>query len=199
MKLKLPRQIGLTGGIGAGKTIVSQIFNSLGVPIFDSDKHGKYLLEYDHQVIEAIINIFGEEILTKNNIDKKKLACIIFANKSKLRALNNIIHPRVIQKFKLWIKQQSTPYIIKESALLFEANTYKMMDKIILIKAPIKLRIQRVKHRDNKKEIEIRRIIRNQFKLHTIKKNVHYIINNNEKTLLTPQIINLHHQLIQLT
>ncbi len=122
----------------------------------------------------------------------------MFSNKQKLELLNNIIHPAVEKKFNAWFKQQNTHYIIKESALLFETNTYHVLDKIILVKAPIQIRKQRISKRDKRTHSEIQKIINNQIKAAKIIKKVDYIIENNEKTLLTPKIITLHKTLSSL-
>ena len=184
-------KIGLTGGIGAGKTTVIEIFKTLGIPTFNSDQCGRNILLNDKGVIKNTIQLFGKSILKKNKIDTIKLGKIVFDDKSKLHNLNKIIHPCVLQKFNEWAIQQTKKYIIKESALLFESGTYKMLDKIILVKAPIHLRIKRVRSRDGKSSKEVMKIINNQVKEKDIIKHVDYVINNNEKTLLVQKIIRL--------
>jgi len=196
--VKKPYKIGLTGGIGSGKTTVAKVFKSLSIPVFNSDDCGRNLLLNNQAIINSVKKIFGTSILTKNKIDAKKLSTIIFSNKEKLELLNQIIHPQVIIEFEKWVKKQNSHYIIKESALLFESKTYHLLDKIILIKAPISLRIERVLKRDNRSRIEIKKIINNQMKNRDNIKNVDYIINNNEKQLLTPQIIQVSKELSRL-
>ena len=176
--MKKPYKIGLTGGIGAGKTTISKIFQALGIPVFNSDDCGKTLLKNNHTVISNIKKIFGKNILINNEIDTKKLAQIVFSNNKKLESLNCIIHPEVIMEFEKWFHRQNTHYIIKESALLFESNIYHMLDKIILVKAPVKLRIKRVCLRDDRNKQEIEKIIHNQINSKNIMKDVDYIINN---------------------
>ena len=196
--MKKPYKIGLTGGIGSGKTTVAKIFQSLGVPVFNSDDCGRNLLLNNDSIIKRVKKIFGPNIFTHKKIDTRKLSSIVFSNKKKLKLLNEIIHPEVICEFEKWLQKQNTHYIIKESALLFESNTYHILDKIILIKAPVQLRILRVVKRDNRKQKDILNIIKNQCKNKEIMHKVDYIINNNEKKLLTPKIMHLNDKLRNL-
>ena len=129
-RFKIPIKIGVTGGIGTGKTTVCTIFKKIGIPIFNADNQSKILLKKNENVISKITKVFGDNILDKKKIDTKKLGRIVFTNKKKLIELNNILHPRVIEKFDNWLLEQDSKYIIKESALLFESNTYKNLDKI---------------------------------------------------------------------
>ena len=197
-RFKIPIKIGVTGGIGTGKTTVCTIFKKIGIPIFNADDQSKILLKKNENVISKIIKVFGDNILDKKKIDTKKLGHIVFTNKQKLIELNNILHPRVIEKFDNWLLEQDSKYIIKESALLFESNTYKNLDKIILIQSPLKLRIKRVCSRDNRTKNEVSKIIKNQLKQSEYIKLVDYIISNNEKTLITPQVMAIHKQLSEL-
>ena len=190
--------IGLTGGIGSGKTTVSKIFKTLGIPVFNSDQHSKEILKTNTQVINDVVVKFGKSILNQNQVDSKKLAKIVFQNTKRLKLLNRIIHPHIISDFNKWSLEQTTKYVIKESAILFESNTHTTLNKIILIKAPVGLRIQRVFRRDKRSVSEIKKIINNQLKSQEISQYADYIINNNEQTLLTPHVIKIHDELSQL-
>tara|TARA_B100001250_G_scaffold414043_1_gene450374 strand:+ start:2225 stop:2824 length:600 start_codon:yes stop_codon:yes gene_type:complete len=196
-KQKSPLKIGLTGGIGSGKTTVAKILKSCGIPVFNSDIVSKKLIRKNENVVRSIIKEFGESIFKNNQIDTKLLAKIVFSNKNKLSVLNNIIHPYVIQKFDEWVKKQNSKYIIKESAILFESNTYQKLDKIIAIKSPIELRIKRVCKRDNRSKIDVKNIIKNQMKESEYIQYVDFVINNNE-ALLLPKIIQLKSELSHL-
>ena len=196
--LKYPLKIGLTGGIGSGKTTVANILKTLGIPIFNSDENGKKLFINNKNVINETIKHFGNNILTNKNIDLKKLGNIVFSNKKELAVLNNIIHPNISRIFNEWYNKQTTKYIIKESAILFESNTYKKVDKIILIKAPINLRIQRTCMRDKRSVSEVKKIIQNQLPVKKIIKHANYIVNNNEKKLLVPQVMDIHNMILNL-
>tara|TARA_B100000579_G_C22796436_1_gene837377 strand:+ start:238 stop:816 length:579 start_codon:yes stop_codon:yes gene_type:complete len=185
------KKIGLTGGIGSGKTTVSKIFKLIGIPVYNSDEVAKKILKKNNLVQKKIIEIFGEKILTKNKIDNTKLANIIFSNKKKLETINNIIHPLVKKDFQLWCKQKKNKYIIKESALIFTSNAYKDLDQIIFVKSPLELRIKRIKERDKKSLKETLAIIENQPSEELFKKKCDYIIHNNEQIFLTPQVLQL--------
>lgn len=195
--MKQPYKIGLTGGIGSGKTTISQILKTLQIPIFNSDLFAKKLYT-NTNVISTLKKKFGDTILKGENIDLNKLAHIIFNNKNHLDTLNNIIHPIVLKNFNDWYKQQTTHYIIKESALLFESETVKNLDKIILVHTPLKLRIKRIIRRDKRTTKQIKAIIKNQLKYNNIKHKADYIITNNEKKLLTPQVLKVHNEIMQL-
>jgi len=195
--LKHPYKIGLTGGIGVGKTTISQILKTLQIPVFNSDLFAKKLYTNTH-IVSVLKKTFGNTIISGENIDTNKLAHIVFNNKKHLETLNNIIHPIVLRNFNDWYKKQTTHYIIKESALLFESETNKNLDKIILVHTPLKLRINRIIKRDKRTQEEIKKIIKNQLQYKQIKHKADYIITNNEKKLLTPQILKIHNEIMQL-
>ena len=193
-----PKKIGLTGGIGSGKTMTSNIFKKLGVPVFNSDEESKLLLSNNKEVMQKVVEKIDSNILLNNQINRQKLAKIVFSDKKKLTILNQIIHPKIAQLFNQWIKKQKSKYIIKESAILFESNTNHYLDKIILIKSPLKLRIQRVCLRDNRTKKEVENIINNQKKTREIENYADYILNNNKNSMLVPSVIQLHEKLSKL-
>lgn len=186
------KKIGLTGGIGSGKTTISKIFQMLGTPIYNSDEAAKKILKNNSLAKNQILQYFGQKVLTNNKFDNKKIADIIFKQKEKLKIINSIIHPLVTNDFKAWCENQKTKYIIKESALIFKSNTHKELDHIIFVKSPLKLRIQRIKNRDGKNESEIFSIIKNQSSDEFLEKKCDYIITNDENSFLTEQILRLH-------
>tara|TARA_B100000530_G_C15798783_1_gene424659 strand:+ start:168 stop:767 length:600 start_codon:yes stop_codon:yes gene_type:complete len=193
-KKKKTLKIGLTGGIGAGKTTVSNILESIGTPVFNSDNTSKELLNNNEIIIQNIVKSFGNSIIHNNRIDTNSLAKIVFSSKEKLSILNNIIHPHVIRAFDEWVEKQNSKYIIKESAILFESNTYQNLDKIIVIKSPLKLRIERVHKRDGRSKNNIKQIIKNQMKESEYIQYADYVINNDHELLL-PKIIQLNKEL----
>jgi len=195
-KIKKTLKIGLTGGIGAGKTTVSNILKSFGIPVFNSDNISKELLN-NKIIIQNIIKSFGDSIICNNRIDTNSLAKIVFSSKQKLSILNNIMHPHVIRAFDEWLEKQNSKYIIKESAILFESNTHKNLDKIIVIKSPLKIRIERVKKRDGRSKNDIKQIIKNQMKESEYIQYADYVINNDHELLL-PKIIQLNKELSHL-
>ena len=183
-------KIGLTGGIGSGKTTVSEVFKKLGVPVFNSDDFGKKLLQHNTNIINQVVQEFGDTIIDNKKINTRKLASIVFSDKDKIQTLNQIIHPHVLNQFEQLAKKTKKKYIIKESAILFESNSYKKVNKIILVRAPLEIRIKRVCDRDNRTKEEVEKIIRNQINDSKLLTRVDYIINNNNE-LLTPQIIRI--------
>ena len=190
------KQIGLTGGIGAGKSTVSKIFNCLGIPVYNSDLKSKKILLSNHLITKKIISILGKSILTSNKIDFKKMSKVIFANKIKLQAINKILHHEVKKDYENWIKKQKGLYIIKESAIIFESKIESNFDKIIFVKSSQKTRINRIIKRDNKNKKEIQNIIKNQMKSKEIYKRSHFTIINEHSNLLIPQVIKIHKKII---
>ena len=128
-------KVGLTGGIGSGKTTVSEVFHSLGIPVYNSDKRAKYLMENDPSLRVAIIQYFGEESYRSEVLNRLYLSEQVFSDKSKLQKLNSIVHPVVGNDFALWCKNQSAPFVLKEAAILIESGAYKGLDKIIVVTA----------------------------------------------------------------
>jgi len=190
------KKIGITGSIGSGKTYVSKVFESLGIPVFNADNEAKKIMSCSFDLINSIKNEFGDDIYDKYSLNNRKLASIVFSDSKKLKKLNSLVHPYVKQEFLNWCKKQKSPYVIKEAAILFESNSYKELDSVICISAPKKLRIDRVKARDGFKDYEINNRIKNQFSQEEKENLSDYIIVNDEKDSLLTQIIRVHEKLI---
>jgi len=159
----MTKVIGLTGGIGTGKTTVSRIFSELGVPVYIADVEARRISEQP-DVQKRIINTFGDEITTPNGqVDRRKLAVQVFSNEENLKKLNAIIHPLVKQDFQQWLSQQSAPFVIREAAILFESGTNTDCDKVIVVTAPREMRIIRVMERDHISREEILARMANQW------------------------------------
>ena len=190
-------KIGITGGIGSGKTTVCKIFELLDIPVYYADDEAKHLLDSDNKVKLSIVNTFGNEVLNdKGKIDKKKLASFVFNNKEKLEKLNSIVHPAVRAHFENWLKQYSSQkYILKEAAILFESGVYKLVDKVITVTAPLELKINRTMQRDKitREQVELR--ISNQISDEEKIERSQFVIHNDEQQLLIPQILHIHDQL----
>ncbi|MAR39272.1 MAG: dephospho-CoA kinase [Flavobacteriales bacterium] len=186
------KKIGITGGIGSGKTYVSEVFSSLGIPVFNADVESKRLMSSSDNLISLVKDLFGDDIYTNGLLDKQKLASIVFSDKEKLENLNNIIHPVVKQEFIDWCKQQNSSYVIKETAILFESRSDKGLDAVICVSAPLNIRIDRAVKRDGYSEKEIKNRIENQISQEEKENLSDYIIVNDEKDLLLPQIIKIH-------
>jgi len=155
--------IGLTGGIGSGKTYVSSLFEELGVPIYISDVEAKKIMNLEPEVIDEILNLFGEKAYVNKALNRKFIASEVFVNREKLNRLNQIVHPAVADHFKKWHKQQKASFVIKESAILFETGANKYCDAVILVTAPKDIRISRVTQRDKVSIQEVENRINNQW------------------------------------
>ena len=186
--------VGITGGIGTGKSLVCQIFSRLGVPIFESDKVVHQLYEKYPEINEKIKKEFSEDVFDKNGkLNRKKLGEIVFSDDKKLNTLNSIIHPLVKLDFEKWLKSnKGNPYIIKEAAILFESGANQICDKIISVISPLELRISRLKERDHKSRIEIENIINKQLNEEELIKKSDFVIYNDEKQMLIPQVLKIH-------
>jgi dephospho-CoA kinase len=191
--------IGITGGLGSGKSTVAAIFRQLGVPIYSADDRGKYQLNHDSLLIQAVKDTFGTELYSRNNeLNRAALATIVFSDPNKLALLNALVHPAVGRDFKNWLSQQSSDYIIKESAILFETGIYQELDKIILVTAPEELRIQRAMQRDNSSEEAIRKRLLQQWPEERKLPLADFIINNDEQQSLIEQALETHHKIMDL-
>lgn len=180
--------IGLTGGIGSGKTTVAQIFHSFGVPVYNSDVEAKKILFSNTQVHQELKTVFGDSIFTDGIPDRVKLARIVFSDKEKLAQLNQIIHPKLANHFKAWKAQQTAKVVLKEAAILIESRMYKSVDKIVVVTAPEELRIQRVLERDSSSKEEIQNRINNQLSEEERLKYADFVIDNSGSQHLIPQV-----------
>ena len=185
------KKIGLTGGIGSGKTTISKVFKILGIPVYNSDEVAKSILSENELVKKQIIKNFGKQILTEKKIDNKKISKIIFNQKEKLNFINSIIHPLVKSDFNTWCKKQKSKYIIKESAIIYKSLSDKELDYVIFAKTPLKTRIKRIQKRDQKNKDEIFSIIKNQSPDDFLEKKCDYIIKNDDNSFLIKQVLKL--------
>ena len=190
-----PLQIGITGGIGSGKSLVCKVFQSLGVPVYDADSHAKILMTTDGILVDQIKKEFGSlSYDAKGDLNRKFLSEVVFNDEEKLQKLNALVHPRVAFDYNRWlIKCIGRRYILKEAALLFESGSFELLDKIIVVMAPEPMRVRRVLKRDPQRtESEILKIIRNQLPEEEKLKRADFIIQNNETELVIPQVLKLH-------
>ena len=192
-------KVGITGGIGCGKTTVCRVFELLGVPVYKADDEAKNILDSDADVKKNILKAFGNDVFTETGIiNRKKLASLVFNDKVKLEELNSIVHPAVRDHFANWLKKYPTQkYILKEAAILFESGAYKLVDKVIAVIAPEELKINRAMQRDKIAREQVIQRMSNQMKDEEIIKRSQFIIHNDEQQLLIPQIISLHNQLME--
>lgn len=192
-------RVGITGGIGSGKTTVAKIFESLGVPVFYSDVEAKTILD-SQSIIDQVVQVFGVEILHDFLVDRVKLGKLVFSDPTKLVALNNIIHPAVEQSFVTWIqkyKESNTPYALKESALFFELGIQTQVDRIILVRAPLEERIKRIQARDSHLTREnILERIRVQWTDEQKIPLADFVIENKQESMLIEQVMQIHKALL---
>ena len=189
--------VGLTGGIGSGKTTVARMFSKLGVPIYIADEEAKKLLVRSKVIRRKLILLFGEEAYVDNAINKPFIADKIFYNKELLKQMNSIVHPKVAQHFKKWLKKQTTPYVIKESAILFESNSHKDCDIVITVTASEELRISRVIKRDSTTKEKVKSIIENQWSEDEKIKRSNYVIVNDNLENTEKQVLSVHHKILE--
>lgn len=185
--------IGVTGGIGSGKTTVCHVFKLLGTPVFEADSVAKYLLNTNEKVKKGLVSLFGENIYAPNGtIHRKKLAGIIFNDQIQLSKMNNLVHPAVREEFLKWLEEyKNLPYVIHEAAILFESGFFKMMNYTILVSAPEELKIERVMKRDGISEKMVRERMKKQFSETKKQEMAHLVLLNDNKHLLIPRIIEI--------
>lgn len=193
--------IGLTGGIGCGKTLIAKVFSHLNVPIFNADNEAK-LLYQDDEIKEQLKTMFSEDIFVGDVLNTKKLSQIVFSNKGKLQQLSDFIHPLVQKRYQSFLNKNTVlnvPYVIMESAIIFESKWEKYFDKLICINTPQNLVIQRAMQRDNASKQEIMQRIKNQLSVEYKISNSDYVILNDDLALVLPQVINIDKQLKTLS
>jgi len=187
--------IGLTGGIGSGKSTVAKIFAQLGIPVLDADATAKAIMNEDHSVKTKLIELFGEDAYKENQLNRPYIAQIVFEDAFKLQQLNAIIHPITIQYAKDWASKQSAPYVIKEAALFFESGSSEGVEKIIGVTAPKHIRIQRVMQRDQITREDVIKRMEHQLEDSLKMKLCDWVIQNDDMHLLIPQILAIHQSL----
>jgi dephospho-CoA kinase len=183
--------IGLTGGIGSGKSVVAKVFATLGIPVFNADDEAKRIMQTSPEIKTKLIEQFGLEIYNEHGLDKEKLASIVFNDPFQLQLLNAIVHPVTIQAAKDWAAKQTTPYVIKEAALIFESGTADGLFKVIGVTAPLSIRTHRVMQRDGITKEQVDARMRNQIS-DTIKMRLcDYVIENNNQQMVIPQVLEI--------
>lgn len=185
-------KVGLTGGIGSGKTTVCRVFELLGIPVYYADDRAKWLMNHDDQLIASIRETFGEESYRDGRLTRAYLAERVFNDEAQLAKLNALVHPAVLQDFDNWVKQQDAPYVIKEAALIFEAASDKHLDKVIVVTSPEEVRIQRIIQRDAVTRAAVLSRMKNQLPETEKVKRADFVIDNGGEVLVIPQVLKLH-------
>jgi dephospho-CoA kinase len=189
-------KIGLTGGIGSGKSTVAQVFGVLGIPVYSSDLASRRLMNEDPEVIASIKAAFGEQAYTGGALNRAYLASIVFKDKERLTRLNALVHPATIRDGAAWISAQQGPYAIRESSLIFEAGMQPQFDLIIGVSAPVALRIKRVTDRDGSGAEAVRERMRNQIDEAIKMRLCNIVILNDDQHPIIPQVLDIHRRLL---
>lgn len=193
-----PLLVGITGGIGSGKTTVSKVFKSLGVPVYYADDRAKQLMVQDDALVIDIKALFGEESYDREGqLNRTYLAQRVFSDAQELEKLNALVHPAVGRDFANWVADHNThPYLLKEAALIFEAGSYKQLDKVMVVTAPREERVKRVLLRDiHRSREQVLAIMEKQLSEGERKRRADFIIDNSGKVMVIPQVVGLDQKL----
>ena len=188
--------VGLTGGIGSGKSTVARVFGVLGIPVFNADEESKLLLAADEVVKHAVMTAFGERVYPKGDLDRATLASIVFADPEVLAQLNAIAHPAVRKRSAQWVDQQRSPYVLLEAALLVDTGWYKSLAQLIVVSAPEEERVKRVMARDSASAAQVLLRIRNQVSEEQRLHVANMVIENDGHEMIIPQVLALHERLL---
>lgn len=192
-----PFLVGVTGGIGSGKTTVCRVFSILGIPVYSADDRAKWLMGNNSNLKKAISSEFGEKsFLEDGSLNRAFLAEEVFSDPEKVKRINSLVHPAVGEDFKNWANSQTAPYLIKEAALLFESGSSKELDFVINVSSPLKIRVARVLLRDpHRSEEQVNHIIDQQMPDEQKNELADYVIKNNDSKLIIPQVLEIHQKL----
>ncbi|MDQ3291096.1 MAG: dephospho-CoA kinase [Bacteroidota bacterium] len=195
-------KVGVTGGIGSGKSLVCRLFELLGIPVYDSDYRAKWVMQHHLGLRQELIDAFGPQAfdVSSGQLDRKFLAQLVFNNPEKLTLLNSLVHPRVKQDFTDWAAAQTNvPYLIKEAALMYETEAHKQVEKMVLVLAPVSLRLARTQKRDpHRTATDIEAIMQKQLDDSEKIKRADFLIQNDEQQLVIPQVLAIHDKLLAL-
>jgi dephospho-CoA kinase len=190
-------RVGVTGGIGSGKSSVCKVFSILGVPVFDADEEARKLTESDRGVKKRLCDIAGKDLYLSGSLNRKLLASLIFNDKKMLEEVNMLIHPLIFEEFGRWASEQDAPYVILEAAILFESGANELVDRVIVVTAPEDERVERVTVRSSMTMGEVSARIRNQFSQEELAARADYVIKNGDRDFILPAIIEIHEDLLK--
>jgi len=192
-------KVGVTGGIGSGKSTVCQVFRTLGIPVFNADDAAKWLMEHDVKLVSDIKALFGAAAYENGKLNRPFIASVAFNDREKLQALNALTHPATIAYGKHWMEQQTTPYAIKEAALFFESGSDKEVDIMVGVYAPKEVRIARAMKRDHISREQVLERLSKQMNEEEKMSRCRYVITNDDKKAVIPQVLELHQTLLLLS
>jgi dephospho-CoA kinase len=194
----MAKRLGVTGGIGSGKTTVCRIFRVLGVPVFMADEVARSLMNSDSDIARGINSIAEKDLYTAGELDRRELARMIFNQPDMLRKVNAVVHPAVLRNFEEWTSSQEVPYVIMEAAVLFESNADKIVDRVVSVSAPVEERISRVMGRSGMTRIEVLDRINNQLEDEEREEQSYYVVNNADNEMIIPEILKIHDDMLRL-
>ncbi|WP_018628105.1 dephospho-CoA kinase [Niabella aurantiaca] len=191
-------KVGITGGIGSGKTLVASIFHTLGIPVYDADSAARQLMNSSPEIREQVTRLFGADTYKNGQLDRQLLGTRVFGDPQKLKQLNEVVHPVTIRNSQEWFTRQTTPYAIKEAAIFFESGSDQYVDYMIGVTASEALRIRRTMERSHLTETQVRERMRQQMDEAEKMRRCHFVIDNNETISLIAQVMNIHKKLLTL-
>jgi dephospho-CoA kinase len=189
-------KLGVTGGIGSGKTSVCRVFNILGIPVFSADEEAKIVMDSDREVMSKVNHIAGKDLYAGGSLDRKELARLIFNDEKLLQKINSTVHPVIFENFRVWSNLQESEYVILEAAILFESGSSGIVDRIATVIAPVEERIERVIRRNNLTREEVLERIRNQSDDEEKIRQSDFVINNSDTEMIIPAIIKIHEKML---
>lgn len=192
-------KVGITGGIGSGKSTVAKIFETLGIPVYYADGAAKRLMENNTELQQSLIAVFGEELYQNGQLNRPFLANLVFNDAEKLAQLNAFVHPATIKDAEEWMLRQNAPYCLKEAALIFESGSQQGLDYVVGVHAPDSLRIQRVVQRDNVNQQQVEARMSKQISESIKMRLCDFVITNDEQQMVIPQVLELHEKLSGLS
>lgn len=200
MSNQSPLKVGITGGIGSGKSVVAKIFSILGIPIYYADDRAKWLMANNQELSEQIKKDFGaESYLPDGSVNRTFLATKVFADPEKVKKINSLVHPAVGHDFLKWAESQTAPYVLKEAALIFETGGQKSLDYVINVSSPLKIRVARTLMRDpHRSEEQVNQIINQQMPDEEKNELADFVIKNTDNKLLIPQVLSIHEKLMNI-
>jgi len=190
-------KLGITGGIGSGKTSVCRVFSVLGIPVFFADPEANLIMNNDEKIIREINKLASDDLYPGGVLDRKKLASLIFNDQDLLSKVNSLVHPVVFDNFRLWTAIQTTPYVIMEAAILFESGASELVDRVATVITPVEERIARVTKRNTLSRKQVIERINNQMNDSERIKRSDYVINNSENEMIIPAILKIHEDILE--
>jgi dephospho-CoA kinase len=191
-------KLGVTGGIGSGKTTVCKVFTVLGIPVFSADIEAKRIQDSDRALQIKINSLAGKDLFSSGKLDRPEMAKLIFSNSDLLAKVNSVVHPAVFEYFSEWVKKQESPYVVMEAAILFESGAYRMMDRIVTVVTPMEERIERLVKGNKLSREQVTERIKNQIDDESRIKRSDYIIFNSENDMIIPAVLGIHREMLKL-